>query len=345
MNKRILFLRSIKFIAFAILIATPLFSQPSNIQNFENDIKQILSNVEKSIVSVRVNNTTTENKKGGPDNTNLLQQHWTNGVIYKDNYIILKNHNITAKSEITVTYYNGEQSQAEFVGCNDLIGLSIVLCQAADYTSTLSLFEEQPQVGPGNWVIYVGNSLGVSPAISLGMVNCIRGDGILQISSKIPAGSYGGPIFNSNSRLVGLLSNQVSDFTFEDNSFHSFSMEETILVDPISSILQIADEIIFKANQPWLGIGADTWPGHVGGVHIRQILPDSPAAEANLQIGDIILGVDGTNWHQATDMAEFIKTKKPGDSLQLEILRGNKKSTTVLEVASMRGEPFSFLND
>ena len=299
MKRKLFFCRSILIITLFIAFSTPLFSQNSNLQNFENDIKQILGNVEKSVVSVSVVNTHI--KSGSKEE--IQQQNWINGVVYKDTYILLKDHNLTSHSKITAMFSDGKTDQAEFVGCDDISGLSVIKCPDTDYSSELSFFEEQPKIGPGNWIIYIGNSLGVSPAIALGMVNCIRGDGMLQITSKIPAGSYGGPIFNSSGQLVGLLSIHLSNFSFEENALQSFSMEETILVDPIKTIVQIADDIILKANQPWLGIGADNWPGHVGGVHIRQIMPDSPASAADLQIGDIILGVDGTNWSQAKDMA------------------------------------------
>ena len=328
-----------RFIALVILaiffLSQSISAKQSLLKQFEKEILYILDEVKESIVTVEIKNE--QDNKSFSNYYPQIQQY--SGIIYQDCYIIIKSTDIKANSTITVELWDEKKLEAEYLGTDPNLGLSVLRIYGSDLIpATISHESDMPA---GCWVLIVGNSLGIPRAVSLGMVNCVRNDGIIQIAGNVPAASLGSPIFNSNGEIVGMLSALINPQPSEINSDPNFVMGDMLLADPINSVLKSADKIINESDQPWLGVGADNWPGHIGGVHIRHIVPGSPASKADLQVGDIILGVEGNKWNQTQGMADYIKGKNPGDTLEFEILRGDKKYIRNLQIGAKGSEPFS----
>lgn len=313
-------------------------AKQSLVKQFELEILQIVDNVKESIVTIKVK--PAENLKS--ESSFFPGTMISSGVIYQDRYVITKSTNAITNSQITIELWDRKELPAELLGVDPHFGLSVLrFCEPG--LESVKIFRES-EMPAGCWILLIGNSLGIPRAVSLGIVNCIRSDGIIQIAGNVPAANLGNPIFNSNGEIVGLLSALINPLPSELNSDPNFVMGDMLLADPINRVIESVDKIINDSEQPWLGVGADNWPGHVGGVHIRHIVPGSPASKANLEVGDIILGVEGNKWNQTQGMADYIKGKSPGDTLEFEILRGDKKYIRKLQIGAKGPTQFSISN-
>jgi S1-C subfamily serine protease len=314
---------------FSLFIASSTISaKQSLLKQFENEVLELVDQVKESIVTVIVE---TE-KNNEPKDPFLPGTTISSGVIYQDCYVITKSTNDIANSQVKIELWDARKLSAELLGIDPHYGLAVLRVYEAGLKPVA--IPQKSEMPAGCWILLVGNSLGVPRAVSLGIVNCVRNDGIIQIAGNVPAASLGNPVFNSSGEIVGLLSALINPLPSELNTDPNIVMGDMLLADPISHIVSSVNNIIKNSEQPWLGVGADNWPGHVGGVHIRHIVPGSPASKANLEVGDIILGVEGNKWNQTRGMADYIKGKSPGDTLEFEILRGDKKYIRKLQIGA-----------
>lgn len=325
------------FLLIAILFAITVFpsagfADQSLLKAFENEFLNMLESVEKSVVTVTVSHA--------PDGKNQILPQKLSGFIYGDRYAVVKSVEINETDNLTVQRYDGFEVPATLLGFNPRLGVGVLRIMSEEFSSAKIV--KSNDLRAGCWVIVVGNSLGVPNAASLGMVNCVRSDGIIQIAGNVPAASLGSPIFNSDGKLVGLLSALISPEPAEINADPTFVMGDMLLAEPILTVIDAVESIVAEADKPWIGIGADNWPGHMGGAHIRQIIPGSPAEKADLQVGDIIVGIEGKKWSQTQQFADYIKGKEPGDSVRIEILRGDKKYIRSVQIGTRGAHPFSF---
>ena len=270
---------------------------------------------------------------------------WTNigsGIILAPHYIVTRLSVVQGSPFITVTYCDGNKEEAFLAGGDPEMGLAVLEVENSGWKAAIP---GQPEkVIPGCLVAILGNSLGVAPAVSLGIVNCIRSDGILQISAIISAGTAGGPIFDVRGHFIGLLSSLAHPPTEEIYVGPMTGLGETLLAYPADRILEKADAIIAEAERSrgWIGVTGDDWPGKVGGVLVRKITPGSPAEEGGLVPLDIIVGIDGQEVNYALDLAAAIARHEPDDTIKLGVLRGKEDLHTLAVRVGDRRERKSF---
>lgn len=147
---------------------------------------------------------------------------------------------------------------------------------------------------------------------------------IIQFDAAINPGNSGGPLLNSLGEVVGV----------------AFAIETTESVKAfigigyaIPSIImrRVADAIIENGTyeHPWMGIACD--PNYVGGVLISEVTKNSPAYNAGLKVGDIIVKVDNRTVSRYDDMVIYLERyKSPGDTITLEVKRGAETLTISL---------------
>jgi S1-C subfamily serine protease len=102
---------------------------------------------------------------------------------------------------------------------------------------------------------------------------------------------------------------------------------ETLLAHPADRVLERARAIIEDArhSRGWIGVTGNDWPGKVGGVLVRKIRSGSPAEQGGLLLGDIIISINGREMNHALDLATAISRHRPGDTIKLGILRGERE--------------------
>ncbi|NIA29884.1 MAG: PDZ domain-containing protein [Actinobacteria bacterium] len=345
-----LFSRPIFLLLLAIFFSSPHIAKaqnPSILTEFERNIIQLLQKVQPSVVTIKAKfdyNMVGTGEKSLLDFKSGEKQpiEMTNvgsGIIYDSSFIITKTSVVQGSKSIEVIFSDSTKADGELIGSDSEWGLAVVKIKKNN--GRPAQLGRSQDVRAGCWVMLVGNSLGVSPAMSWGTVNCIRNDGIVQISANVPAGNAGGPIFDTRGNLVAVLAALYDPTPNEMQFGASFGANETILAYPINEVINRVEKMIKQSSngRAWIGISVNDWPGITGGAHINHIEPGSPAERAKLRVGDIVTGLNGNHLRTTAQFAKFIENKNPGDVLQLKVLRGNGNKMFMLTVGKLKPQP------
>ncbi|MBN2357019.1 trypsin-like peptidase domain-containing protein [candidate division KSB1 bacterium] len=338
------FITLIYFIApFAFFSVSPLWSQEtSTLIKLEQDLKRLLDRVKPSVVTVsaQIQLGITQDGdlsfwKRGREEQPLHPLEITNvgsGIIYDSTHVISHISVIWDSKNISLTLSDGREIPAMLIGTDEDFGIAVLQTrEKLGQAVTTSI--AQPQ--SGNYVTIVGNALGASPAVSLGIVNAVRSDGMIQLSANIVAGNAGGPVFNSSGRLIGLLAGFISPGNLSTmSSYYS----EPALAYPSGEIFKRVEKMISdqSASRGWVGVTAEDWPGVKGWIHISEVKPGSPAQEAGLRIGDIVVQVNGERVSSSMELAQYIRRHHPGGEICLGVLRGDSLHTVNMTIGDAK---------
>ena len=252
-------------------------------------------------------------------------------IIDQAGYVVTNNHVVEIGSAFEVTYFDGTTVSAALVGSDpfqDIAVLKIELAAGEAVPGTVA-FGDSDLMEAGDPVVAIGTPYGeYANTVTSAIVNAVErgldsGGGydlpnLIQHDADIYPGSSGGPLFNANAEVIGI--NVAKAFTGRmgmDLEGFNFAIDS-------NAARQIVDEIIAGGSfeRSYLGIrGQVTWDG----VQVVSLETGGPAAVADLQENDIIVGiagVDGEDPNEALDVILF--EMRPGDAVTLEVLRGGQ---------------------
>lgn len=257
-------------------------------------------------------------------------------IISPDGYIVTCHHVIQNAGQVVVGLNNKEELPAKIIGSDPSTDLALLKVDAEDLHVLTPANSEEVQVG--EWVLAVGNPFNLSSTITAGIVsakgrniNLINDrfgiEAFIQTDAAVNPGNSGGALVNTKGQLIGINSAIMS----ESGSYEGYSFAV-----PVNLVMKvIADLRDYGAVQrAVLGIGIreidarlarEKNLGTLQGVYITEVYPNSSAAEAGLAPGDIILGVNHQEISSISQLQEKLAILRPGDSIDLEYLRGSKK--------------------
>lgn len=319
--------------ALGALPMTGLAQDGTVLQRFEQDMRRLVDKVKPSVVTVSaqvpllevLHGAGTEDEQFAPGD--ILITNVGSGVIFDTLHVITHQSVIMNSQQITLTTQDGREVPATLVGSDPLYGIAVLRSSVRLHNP--AVLTQAGALKPGSYVTVVGNALGVSAAVSWGIVNAVRQDGLIQLAANIPAGNVGGPVFDSSGRLAGLLAGLIVPTGAGDDAE---SVGDAALVYPVQEIAANVQAIIHDGRMEagWVGVTAEDWPGRLGWIHISDVRPGSPAQEAGLRLGDIILSLDGRGVRSSMELAQYVRHNHPGRLMKLGVLRGD--STRIFEV-------------
>ncbi len=320
--------------------------------NGESDlISTIAKDVGPSVVSVNVKSLGVGQDFFGFGQQFESESAGTGFILTDEGLIITNRHVISDATEVTVTLSNGEEVEGvEIVGkTNDSDPLDIAFLKIRD-TSGLDLqpvtLGDSSEVEVGDRVIAIGNALGqFQNTVTSGIISGFGRDieaydngsleplqNLFQTDAAVNGGNSGGPLVNSASEVIGV---NVATAGADNISFSipindvkglvEIVLEEGELIRPYLGIryAPITDDLAFDLELP-VDRGALIVEGRVGA---PSILPDSPAANADLQEGDIITHIDAVKLDEDTSVVSVLGRKKVGDVVELSVNRGGEDLT------------------
>ena len=247
-------------------------------------------------------------------------------ILTPDGYIVTNAHVIKENSEVKIKTFRGNQYNGKIVAIDDQSDIAVLKIDIEN--SPFIFIQNSNNVEIGDWALAFGNPMKLQNSVSLGIIsaknrnlNLLGPNGIesyLQSDALATSGNSGGPLVNISGEMIGM----VSAVNFNNEDYKSFTF-----AIPSNIVRKIAFDLInFKTvHRAWLGISVNDSENGDRGVNIERVIPDSPASAVNLKKDDTIIKIDSIEIENVPHFQSILCEKKPGDIINVELIRENKK--------------------
>ncbi len=264
-------------------------------------------------------------------------------------YILTNNHVVANAERVMVTFVDGREYVARVVGADPNTDVGVIKIEPRNNERfTPVTFGSSDNTHVGDWVIAIGNPLTLQFSVTAGIVSAKgRNLGILdrevaagtalesfiQTDAAINPGNSGGPLIDLRGRVIGINSAIESPTGYFAGA--GFAI-------PIDLARKVADDIIEYGHvrRPRLGVevravtAADAEAfrlPQVAGAIMASVTPNQPAARAGIEMGDVVVGLNGHPIRTQAQFMEELARLRPGDRAQLDIIRyGERLKKTVV---------------
>jgi putative serine protease PepD len=296
----------------------------------------VTSAVQESVVAIQV-----ESQGGGAEGSGV--------VLDSEGRILTNNHVVADASTVQVTLSDGRVFEADIVGTDPATDLAVV--QLSDPPSDLrpAKFGDSSDVVVGEPVMALGNPLGLANTATTGIVSALdrpvtasAEDGsdqvvtnAIQIDAAVNPGNSGGPLFNASGEVIGITSS-IATLSSGMASGGSGSIGLGFAI-PSNLATQIGDQLKEDgtAEHAFLGVSLQDATATADdvtrrGAGVVEVTPDSPAGEAGIEQGDVIVAIDGDAVNGSASLTAFVREKQAGDESVLTVVRdGSTEEVTV----------------
>lgn len=251
-----------------------------------------------------------------------LGQGVGSGVIFdSDGLILTAAHVVEGRVGVTVRLSTGERLTGSVLGADSLNDIAVLEVDRTGLPAAPLALDEPARVG--QLAVALGSPWGLDSTVTAGIVSAVDrsldGQSVIQTDASINPGNSGGPLADRLGRVIGI---NVSIFTTSGaNDGVGFAV-------PIDRAYDIAQAIVAgESIEPaFLGVsGRDTEIGQPGAL-LSDIYPDTAAADAGLQVGDLIVAIDGEPVTGIQELSAMIRERRPGDTVVVDYVRNGTES-------------------
>ena len=263
-------------------------------------------------------------------------------IITEDGYIVTNEHVVdSAENDPEMGV------MVNVPGHEDLIAAQIVGSDVQTDIAVLKLTEEgtypcvtlgdSDMLQPGELAVAIGNPLGtLEGSVTVGVISAIgrqlNNNGylmeLIQTDASINSGNSGGPLINSFGEVIGVTNAKMG------------SAEGLGFAIPINSVKSIIESLInygMVVGRPYLGVTVNTvaegaYNGAVAGVYVADLPEGGPGEAAGLQVGDMIISMDGVEIASSDDIIGVRDSHEVGDEIEMVILRDGEEMTVILTI-------------
>ena len=270
-------------------------------------------------------------------------------IISADGYIVTNNHVVDGADELLVTLNDNKEYSARIIGADATTDLALIKIDGKSLPAIQIANSDDVKVG--EWVLAVGNPLGLNNTVTAGIVSAkarSMGQGVssmIQTDAAINQGNSGGALVNTQGALIGI--NAMIYSQTGSNIGYGFAIPTTIMnkvVDDLKKYgnvqramigIQGSDVNAYVDSEKEKGNEVDL--GTMEGIYIAKVVEDGAAADAGLKEGDVITHIDGQKVKTFGELQNIIAQKRPGDKISLTYLRNKSKKTANLTLKNEKG--------
>ena len=278
------------------------------------------------------------------------------GFVFDERGYILTNYHVVQNAvTVQVAMLDGREYTAEVVGSDPNTDVAVIRIDPGDRELPLIEIGESDRLRVGDWVIALGNPLGLTFTATAGIVSAkARSIGILaesgagetaleafiQTDAAINPGNSGGPLVDLNGRVIGI------NTAIESPTGYFTGAGFAI---PIALAKKVADDIVQygTVHRPRLGVAiADVNAADaevyglpsVSGVEVTAVTPGTPADRAGIQLGDVILKINDETVNTVPDLQSRVARFQPGDRVTVGFVRYGRAMTTTVELGEFAAQ-------
>ena len=256
----------------------------------------------------------------------------TGFIISSDGYIFTNNHLVGEAEKVTVELSDGRKFKAEITGSDDQSDIAVIKIDAENLPHLALADSDDLEVG--EWVLAIGNPLGLSHTVTAGIVSA-KGRGIgladvenfIQTDAAINFGNSGGPLLNldgkvvgMNTAIVGASGNIGIGFAIPINMIKRAYEQLRAGGEIERGFLGVGMEELTPAMAASLGLKRDT-----RGVTVVNVVEDSAAEKAGIKLLDVVIELNGEPVEKQIDLLNRIAILQPGTRVEVVVLRDGKR--------------------
>lgn len=324
-------------------------SEPAASSGEPLSVSEIYDQSYKSVVEISVSSTSSDGPLGEPQTQSALGS----GFVYDDQgHIVTNAHVVDGAQSVSVRFWDGSTHDATVVGTDPSTDLAVIKVDAPSSLLAPLALGDSDAVTVGEPVVAIGSPFGLEETVTSGIVSALHRqmsspngftiDDAIQTDAAINHGNSGGPLLDSQGKVIGVNSQIESESGGSDGV--GFAI-------PASTVQSIASQLLATGSveHAYLGVGVATIPdsalsqlGLPQGVEITDVKSGTPAANAGLRAatgsetvdgqdfptgGDVITAVDGKAITSGTDLQSAVDAKKPGETITVTYSRDGQSRT------------------
>jgi putative serine protease PepD len=265
------------------------------------------------------------------------------GVVYRtDGHIITNNHVVAGADRLEVLFADGSRTDATIIGTDIDTDLAVIKVEQSGLTAIT--VGDSSRLRVGELAVALGSPFGLEGTVTAGVVSSLNRqirvgapDGasltlpnVIQTDAPINPGNSGGALVNGNGELIGINSAILTQGGTAANAGVGFAI-------PVNIATEIADQLIEQGfvQHPFLGVaGIDVNRelaarlGVEDGAYIEQVVPGTPAADAGLADGDVIVEIAGEEIGSMQDLIGAVLRQEIGETVDITYIRDGQEHTT-----------------
>jgi S1-C subfamily serine protease len=270
----------------------------------------------------------------------LLQGKGSGVIISPDGYIVTNNHVIEGTNTIRITMTNGKKFDGRVIGADPSADLAVVKIDGRNLPA--AQLGDSSKLKVGEYVIAIGNPLGIGTTVTHGIIsatnrkNLVVGEGrilkqALQTDAPINRGNSGGALANVAGQLIGI-NTAIASEKGGGNIGIGFAIPIDAARDILKQLIETGRASASAPAHPFIGIVYQPLPPQLSaqwhlkpgnGVLVAEVRPLTPAEDAGIHVGDIILAIDGIIVNNQNVVRMAISKRHVGDHIEIRILHRN----------------------
>jgi serine protease Do len=269
----------------------------------------------------------------------------------KDALILTNNHVVENAEKIEVSLYGEDPDltyTAKLIGRDELTDSALIqLVDRPSHPLPEVKFGDSSQMGPGDWVMAIGNPFGFTHTVTVGVISATKrpfqvSDGrtndMLQTDAAINPGNSGGPLLNLRGEVIGINTAIISNSRTEGNIGIGFAV-------PINTVRELLPQLrTGKVIRGKIGVSVAVVPregyqefglSSREGALVATVTPGGAAAKAGLQPGDVIVGYNGHPVPNRDELVKMVVGTRPGTTVPVKVMRNKQEKTLNVTVEQL----------
>jgi serine protease Do len=267
-------------------------------------------------------------------------------IIDPDGYIVTNNHVIADAEEVTVILNDDTVLKADIVGRDAKVDVALLKVKA-DKRLPYVDWGNSDKARVGDWVMAIGNPFGLGGTVTAGIIsaktrdiNAGPYDAFIQTDASINRGNSGGPLFNMAGEVVGI---NTAIFSPTGGSVGiGFATPSNLAKQVLEDIRKFG-----RTRRGWLGVRIQTMTDEIAdslglkrpeGALVASVTPDSPAAKAGIEPGDVILEFNDQDVHEMRRLPAMVAETEIGSEVPVTVWRDEKRRDLSVTIAELEEE-------
>jgi S1-C subfamily serine protease len=323
--------------AFAIQISGT--AQGGILKSLDDELTSLVEKTEPYLVTV----------KGKGEWRNLI----ATGIIYDgEGYVITSSH-VYDVDKHEITFKNGDSYSATGIGVDHQTGLAVLKIDDGNFSPPP--WSGSSDLKSGAWIMVVGNSFGTPATVNFGIFEGRTAENYLKLGVGVSPGGSGGAVLNTDGEIVGAViareaGSKAALQAFDRGAYLASKLnffdvkgdaDAKAIAVPVETMKDVIDQLIKhgEIRRGFLGISQrklspeEMESANIDrGVMVLEVVEDSPAEDAGLLAGDIITEVDSESIRKTSDLYNLIRSRKPGDKVDISLVREGQAMTLTAEL-------------